>query len=224
MSPQIFADSVLGWLGPVPITWSMVTSGLTSVLLVVVAALVARTVRRRPGGRPAAAGRLAFLFLHDLIRETAGRDSPAVEAFAGSLFLFIAGSALVGQLPGVPAPTSNLAVTAALAALVFLAVPVTGIVARGARGYFVHYVRPNPLLAPLHVVSELSRTVALALRLFGNMMSGHLVVALLVALVGPLVPVPLMALDLMIGLLQAYIFTVLACVYIGAAIRVGEGG
>ena len=102
-------------------------------------------------------------------------------------------------------------------------VPVAGIAARGPRGYLVHYVRPNPLLFPLHVVSELSRTVALALRLFGNMMSGHLVVGLIVALVGPFVPVPLMALDLLIGLLQAYIFTVLACVYIGAAIRVGEG-
>ena len=90
-------------------------------------------------------------------------------------------------------------------------------------GYLTDYVRPNPLLFPLHVISELSRTVALALRLFGNMMSGHLVVALLVALAGLFVPVPLMALDLLIGLLQAYIFTVLACVYIGAAIRVGEG-
>jgi F-type H+-transporting ATPase subunit a len=72
-------------------------------------------------------------------------------------------------------------------------------------------------------VSELSRTLALSLRLFGNMMSGHLMVALTVALVGVLVPVPLMALDLLIGLLQAYIFTILASVYIGAAIRVGEG-
>ena len=223
MSPQIFADPVLGWLGPVPITRTMVTSGATSALLVVVLAAVARAVRRRPGGRLAATGRLAFRFLHDLAQETAGRASPTIETFAGSLFLFIAGSALVGQLPGIPAPTSSLAVTGALAAVVFLAVPITGIAARGLRGYFVHYLRPNPLLVPLHVISELSRTVALALRLFGNMMSGHLVVVLIVALVGPFVPVPLMALDLLIGLLQAYIFTVLASVYIGAAIRVGEG-
>jgi F-type H+-transporting ATPase subunit a len=85
-----------------------------------------------------------------------------------------------------------------------------------------HYLRPNPLLFPLELLSEVSRTFALSLRLFGNMMSGHLIVALLVALAGVVVPIPLMALDLLIGLLQAYIFAVLATVYIGAAIRVGE--
>jgi F-type H+-transporting ATPase subunit a len=85
-----------------------------------------------------------------------------------------------------------------------------------------HYLRPSPLLLPLELLSEVSRTLALSLRLFGNMMSGHLIVALLVALAGVVVPIPLMALDLLIGLLRAYIFAVLATVYIGAAIRVGE--
>ena len=85
-----------------------------------------------------------------------------------------------------------------------------------------HYLQPSPLLVPLELLSEVSRTLALSLRLFGNMMSGHLIVALLVALAGVVVPIPLMALDLLIGLLQAYIFAVLATVYIGAAIRVGE--
>jgi len=117
-----------------------------------------------------------------------------------------------------------LAATAALAVLVFLAVPVAGIRARGVRGYLAGYFRPNPLLFPLHVISELSRTLALALRLFGNMMSGQLVVAVIVALVGVLVPVPLMALDLLIGCLQAYIFTILASVYIGAASQLEEEG
>ena len=223
MNPQIFTDPVLTRLGPVPITRTMVTSAATSALLILLGVLVARAIRHRPTGWLAAVGRLAYRFLGDLVRETAGHPSPLLEAFAGSLFLFIAGAAVVGQLPGTPAPTSNLAATAALAVLVFLAVPLAGVAARGVRGYLAHYVRPNPLLFPLHVISELSRTVALALRLFGNMMSGHLVVALLVALAGLFVPVPLMALDLLIGLLQAYIFTVLACVYIGAAIRVGEG-
>ena len=104
----------------------------------------------------------------------------------------------------------------------FVAVPIAGIQKLGIVGYLAHYLRPNPLLLPLHVISELSRTLALALRLFGNMMSGHLVVSLIVAMVGALVPVPLMALDLLIGFLQAYIFTILACVYVGAAIRIGE--
>lgn len=106
-----------------------------------------------------------------------------------------------------------------LAVVVFLAVPVAGIRARGLRGYF----RPHPLLAPLHVISELSRTVALSVHLFGNMMSGHLIVAMLVAPTGFLVPIPLMALDVLIGLLQAYIFATLATVYVGAAIQATEG-
>ncbi|MEZ4337275.1 MAG: F0F1 ATP synthase subunit A [Sandaracinaceae bacterium] len=127
-----------------------------------------------------------------------------------------------GQLPGVTAPTANTGATSALAVVVFFAVPFVGVRSQGPLGYLKHYFAPNPLLFPLHVISELSRTLALALRLFGNMMSGHLVVALIVALVGLVLPVPLMALDLLIGFLQAYIFTVLASVYIGAAIRVGE--
>jgi len=223
MSPDIFADPVLARLRSVPITRTMLTSAATSALLVALGAVVARAVRGQPAGRLAAAGRLGFRFLSDLVQQTAGRSSPRLEAFGGTLFLFIGAAAVLGQLPGIPAPTASLPATGALAALVFLAVPAAGISVRGLRGYLAHYVRPNPLLFPLHVVSELSRTAALALRLFGNMMSGHLVVALLVALAGLFVPVPLMALDLLIGLLQAYIFTVLACVYIGAAIRVGEG-
>jgi F-type H+-transporting ATPase subunit a len=105
---------------------------------------------------------------------------------------------------------------------VFLAVPVAGVRARGLWGYAKHYFSPNPILFPLHLISEVSRTVALAMRLFGNIMSGHLVVSLLVALSGVLVPMPFMALDLLIGLLQAYIFAVLSIVFIGAAIGAGE--
>ncbi len=223
MKPEIFAEHVYLWLGPIPLTRTMLTSALVSVLLVGVALPLSRAVVRQPGSRLAAAGRLTCGFLRELAVAAAGRPSPNLEVFSGSLFLFICGTVLVGQLPGVAAPTANLAAASALAAVVFLAVPVAGIVTRGPLEYFKHYFEPNPILFPLHLISELSRTLALALRLFGNMMSGHLIVALLVALAGLFVPVPLMALDLLIGFLQAYIFTVLACVYIGAALRVEEG-
>jgi F-type H+-transporting ATPase subunit a len=222
VKPEIFGDPVLLWLGPFPLTRTMITSLVTSIVLLGLCVLLTRAVIRRPNGGLAALGRIVFRFLRDLVHEASGTEWPALEAFAASLFLFIAAAAVVGQLPGVSAPTSNLAATSALAVLVFLAVPLAGIRVKGPVEYFKHYLRPNPILFPLHVVSELSRTVALALRLFGNMMSGHLVVGLIVALVGLFVPVPLMALDLLIGLLQAYIFTILACVYVGAAIRVGE--
>jgi F-type H+-transporting ATPase subunit a len=222
VKPEIFSDQVLLWLGSFPLTRTMASSAATSLLLIGLGAALADAVRRHPSGRLAALGRIIFAFVRDLVRESAGQEWPALEVFAGSLFLFIAAATVVGQLPEVTAPTANLGATSALAVVVFLAVPAAGIRARGARGYLKHYLRPNPLLLPLHVVSELSRTFALSLRLFGNMMSGHLVVALIVALVGFFVPVPLMALDLLIGFLQAYIFTILACVYIGAAIRIGD--
>ena len=222
MNSEIFADPVLARWGAWPVTRTMVTSFAVSAVLMALCALMARAVVQKPDGKLAALGRLTFRFLHDLIEEAAGESSLSLEAFAGTLFLFIAATTVAGQLPGVVAPTSNLAVASALAVLVLVATPLAGIRALGLAGYLKHYFQPNPLLFPLHVISELSRTLALALRLFGNMMSGHLVVALIVALVGVLLPVPLMALDLLIGLLQAYIFTILACVYLGAAVRVHE--
>ena len=224
MTPRIFDDEVLGWLGPIPVTMTMVTSVAASLLVLAFALLASRAVRNRPGSRLAALGRITHRFLSDLVADSAGHPVPGLEPFAGTLFLFVVAATVIGQLPGLSAPTATLAATAALAVLVFLAVPFAGIRARGVRGYLAGYFRPNPLLFPLHVISELSRTLALALRLFGNMMSGQLVVAVIVALVGVLVPVPLMALDLLIGCLQAYIFTILASVYIGAASQLEEEG
>lgn len=222
MESEIFGESVVFAVGAIPVTVTMLTSLAVSIGLVVIALALRLGLRRSPTGTPAALALLTVEWLDRLVRDVAGRSEPALVTLAGSLFLFIAACNLSGQLPGVRPPTASLATTSALAAIVFFAVPVAGIRARGLRGYLLGYFRPNPLLAPLHVISELSRTLALSMRLFGNMMSGHLVVALLVALTGFLVPMPLMALDVLIGLLQAYIFAILATVYVGAAIRAGE--
>jgi len=222
MDSQIFGEAVVFWLGPVPVTETMLTSLVISLALVGVALALRTGLTRSEDGKPAALALLIIEWLDGLVRDVAGRAEPALVTLAGSLFLFIAACNLAGQLPGVRPPTASLATTSALAAIVFLAVPLAGIRARGVKAYLMGYLRPNPLLAPLHVISELSRTLALSMRLFGNMMSGHLVVALLVALTGFLVPMPLMALDVLIGLLQAYIFAILATVYVGAAIRAGE--
>ncbi len=222
MTPQVFSDQVIARAGPIPVSETMVTSAAVTVLLVMAGVALARAARTRPSSRLSSLARICHTAIESLITETAGAYDSAIARIATALFAFIATSAIVGQLPGVRAPTANLAATSALALVVFVSVPVVGILRSGARAYFREYFRPNPLFFPLHIISELSRTLALALRLFGNMMSGHLVVALLVALAGLLVPVPLMALDLLIGLLQAYIFTILACVYLGAAKRTGE--
>ena len=219
MDVHIFGEQVELWIGPLPITATMLSTVGVSVCVVAAAALLCRSVARRPESTAAALGVITVEWLDEMVREIVGRPEPRLVTLSGSLFVYVAAANLSGLLPGVPRPTASLAATSGLAAVVFCAVPFAGIATRGLRDYLRDYVRPNPLLLPLHLVSEMSRTVALSVRLFGNMMSGQLIVALLVALTGFLVPMPLMALDLLIGLLQAYIFTVLATVYVGAAIR-----
>jgi F-type H+-transporting ATPase subunit a len=179
-------------------------------------------ILHRPRSLPAVIARLAVQWPEQLVGEVVGRPVPWLAVFSGSLFYFLAGCSIAGQLPGVRTPTANLAVTSALAVLVFLTVPAAGIRSQGVWRYLGHYLRPSPLMLPFELMSELSRTFALSMRLFGNMLSGYLIVALLVALAGVFVPIPLMALDLLIGLLQAYIFAVLTTVYVGAALRTKE--
>lgn len=219
---DVFEDPVVWRLGPLPLTGTVLTTFGVSAALVVVAAVLRAAVRSSPQSGLAVAAETTVEAIEQLVTDVVGRPVPWLVTFSGSLFLFIAACNLAGQLPGVRPPTANIVTTSALAAIVFLAVPLAGIASHGTWGYLKHYFQPNPLLFPLHVISELSRTLALSVRLFGNMMSGHVIVALLVALAGFLVPTPLMALDLLIGLLQAYIFALLSTVYIGAALRAAE--
>ena len=220
---RVFGDPKLFEIGPFPVTETMLASLGVSIVLVLVAALFRFAVIHRPDSTTRRTRQThRQLARYTRSSEIIGRPEPAVATLTGSLFIFIAACNISGQFPGVHPATASLATTSALAIVVFLAVPLAGIRARGLWGYVKHYFSPNPILFPLHLVSEVSRTVALAMRLFGNIMSGHLVVGLLVALSGFLVPMPFMALDLLIGLLQAYIFAVLSTVFIGAAIGAGE--
>jgi F-type H+-transporting ATPase subunit a len=219
---QIFGEPILFRLGPVPVTETMVSSTAVSAALLGIAMGLRSYTRLHPQSTVATITRLIIRSLESTVADIVGRPEPRLTVLAGSLFVFIAACNLAGQLPGVRPPTASLATTSALAIVVFFAVPMFGIASQGIGGYLLEYFRPNPLLFPLHLVSELSRTLALSFRLFGNIMSGHLLVALLISLSGFLVPMPFMALDLLIGLLQAYIFAILSTVFIGAAIGQGE--
>jgi F-type H+-transporting ATPase subunit a len=137
--------------------------------------------------------------------------------FIGTLFLFIAFSNLCTILPGYTAPTGSLSTTAALAIAVFVAVPIYGISERGLIGYLKEFLHPNILMLPLNIISELSRTLALAVRLFGNIMSGAMIVAILLMIAPLFFPDLIIALGLLTGMVQAYIFGILATVYIAAA-------
>ena len=137
--------------------------------------------------------------------------------FIGTLFIFIATANLLTIVPGYAPPTSSLSTTAALAVCVFVAVPVFGIVRRGWRRYLKSYLEPTVIMLPFNLISELSRTLALAVRLFGNMMSGTMIIAILLTITPFIFPVAMTALGLLTGLVQAYIFSILATVYIAAA-------
>ncbi|HOI75583.1 MAG TPA: F0F1 ATP synthase subunit A [Syntrophales bacterium] len=144
--------------------------------------------------------------------------------FIATIFLFILFSNLFTFLPGYVAPTSSLTTTSALAILVFFAVPIYGISKQGILEYLKEYIRPNPIFFPFHVMGELSRTLALAVRLFGNLMSHEKVIAILLAVTPLFFPIVMQALGLLIGLIQAYIFAVLAMVYIASATQTHEEG
>ena len=137
--------------------------------------------------------------------------------FLGTLFLFIALSNLCTIFPGYEPPTGSLSTTAALAISVFVAVPAYGIADSGLRGYLKTYVEPAFVMLPFNIISELSRTLALAVRLFGNIMSGTMILAILLSITPLIFPILMILLGLLTGMVQAYIFTILATVYIAAA-------
>ncbi len=153
--------------------------------------------------------------IHETIREKPDPFLP----FLGTLFLFISVSNLLSFVPVYHPPTSSFSTTAALAICVFFAVPVYGVRQRGFTKYFKHYIEPTVFLLPFNIIGRFSRTLALAVRLFGNVMSGTIIIAVLISIVPLFVPILMHALGLLIGQIQAYIFAILAAVYIGSAIR-----
>jgi len=138
-------------------------------------------------------------------------------AFIGSLFLFIATLNLLSIFPGYRSPTGSLSTTSALAVCVFVVVPIYGIRAQGVGQYLRQYLQPNFFMLPFNIFGELSRTLAMAVRLFGNIMSGEMIIAILLTLVPLFFPVVMQLFGLLIGMIQAYIFAVLAAVYIASA-------
>lgn len=188
-----------------------------------VLALLAWLVRRRLTSAlptPKLQGFLEIIVesIRHQIEDISGQSARPFLPFIGTLFLLIVMANLLGIVPGFHPPTSSLSTTIALATCVFFAVPVFGIRSVGLRKYVGQYLQPTWLMLPFNVVSELSRTVALAVRLYGNMMSGAVIAAVLLAFVPLFIPVVMQLLGLITGMIQAYIFAILAMVYIASAI------
>jgi F-type H+-transporting ATPase subunit a len=208
------APDILVSFGPVPISRAVVT---TWVIMIVMTLFLLTAFRiKAPGLR--AGLEIVVIAIADQMRQIVGRDPWPFVPLLGSLFIFLLLANLTAVVPGAAPPTGHIETPAALALIVFLAAHVYGIKTRGTAQYLRHYLEPNLFLLPLNVLSELTRTFSLMIRLFGNMMSHEFVIAIVVFLSGLFVPIPFMLLGILIGIIQAYIFTVLATVYIAAAV------
>ena len=217
MAPSPLASTVLFRLGPLAITRPVVTTWAIMAVLTLVSWLVTRRLKLHPDRRQTVLELIVtgiMIQIDQVIRKNPRPFLPLL----GTLFIFLVAANLSGILPGVEAPTSKLETPAALALIVFVAVHYFGMRARGPLGYLASFAKPKLIMLPLNIVSEVTRTFSLMVRLFGNVMSGEFIIALVVALAGLFVPIPLMALAVLVGLVQAYIFTVLATVFIGAAV------
>jgi F-type H+-transporting ATPase subunit a len=204
-------------IGPVPITQAVIVTWGLMAILIAGAALITRNLSLLPSSRQAAAEVLVQV-IDDQIRDTTGAEPAPYRAFIGTLFLFILSANWSSLIPGVTPPTAALETDAALAMLVFLSVIWFGVRGAGAWGYLRSFALPNPVMIPLNLLQNVTRSFSMFVRLFGNVMSGVFVIGIVASLAGLLVPIPLMALDLLTGLVQAYIFATLATVFIGAAV------
>ncbi|MGD1069738.1 MAG: F0F1 ATP synthase subunit A [Bryobacteraceae bacterium] len=162
--------------------------------------------------------------IRDQIRVLCPTGGDTYLPFIGSLFLFIACASLLEIVPGWRTPTASLSTTAALAISVAVAVPFFGVRSQGLAAYLKTYLRPTAIMLPFHILSEISRNLALAVRLFGNIMSGAMIAGMLLALAPFFFPVPMQMLALLTGVIQAYVFAMLAMVYIAAAVQRGQEG
>jgi F-type H+-transporting ATPase subunit a len=206
--------------GPVRVNATIVFTWVVMAVLVAVSRLITR--RLSPDIRLSGAQNFLEVLVAGIrrqISEISGEPPDRYIPFVGTLFLLILTSNLFVVVPGFHPPTASLSTTAALAVCVFFAVPVFGIRAEGLGSYLKHYISPTPLMLPFHIVSEFSRTLALAVRLFGNIMSGAMIAAILLGIVPLLFPVFPDILGLITGIVQAYIFAVLATVYISSAMQ-----
>lgn len=209
----------LGSLGEFPVSATIVNTWIVMAILVAVGRLTTLGIGPAP---PVSRWRIAVELLvemiRDQIRDIGGGDPTRYLPVVGSLFLFILLSNLMAVVPGFTAPTGSLSTATALALCVMVAVPLYAVSRRGLRAYLRSYLQPTPLMLPINVMGEVSRTVALAVRLYGNIMSGTVLVAILLSIVPFFFPLVMQILGLLTGAIQAYIFAVLAMVYISSAI------
>lgn len=208
-------------LGSLTIGDTVLTTWGIMLVLGLAARLLSRHLATRPGMWQSGVEGIVIAF-EEAIGEVLPEYRVEVLPFIGTLWLFLVVANLVGLIPGLHSPTRDLSATGALAVLVFLSVHWFGIRTQGLKSYLRHYLSPSPLLLPFHLISEISRTVALAMRLFGNMMSLEMAALLILLVAGFLAPIPILMLHIVEALVQAYIFGMLALIYVAGGIQSQE--
>lgn len=223
MTGSPLATTTVLTLGPVPITTPVLVTWVIMAVLALGSFLATRRLRIHPS-RGQAALELLVGTIEGQIEDTIRAQPRPFLPLIGTIFLFILTANWSALVPGVEPPTAHLETDAALALIVFVAVIWFGVRRRGLLGYLKTFAEPSIVMIPLNLVETFTRTFSLVVRLFGNVMSGVFVIGIVLSLAGLLVPIPLMALDLLTGAVQAYIFTVLAMVFIGSAISEPPSG
>ena len=220
--PDVAAEimpHVVFTVGPLKVTSTVVNTWAMMLLLGVGAYLIGRNLKLRPG---LVQNLLEWIIeaIEKLIREMVGvEDTTIFLPVVGTLAFFIGSANLIGLLPGLKSPTPDINTPLSMALVVFFSVPYFGIRTRGLWRYLKHYVEPIFLMLPIEIASEIARTFSLTFRLFGNIMGEEIIISILFIVMPLFVPVPMMLFSIFTGLLQAYIFTLLTCVYIGGAVK-----
>ncbi len=205
-------------LGPLVIGASVITTWGIMLLITAIAWFSTRQLDRVPGTLQIIVESIVAA-IEDAITAVAPEHGQQIMPFIASIWLFLVIANLTGLIPGLHSPTDDLSVTSALAILVFFSVHWFGIKTQGLKNYLRHYLTPSPILLPFHVISEFTRTLALAVRLFGNMMSLEMAAMLILLVAGFLAPIPILMLHIIEALVQAYIFGMLALIYLAGAIQ-----
>jgi F-type H+-transporting ATPase subunit a len=221
MSMEITPDTwIVMQIGPVPINATIFFTWVVMAVLTLSALLVRLRLTDTGDLTPAQNFWEALVeTMRDQIREVSGQEPGPYLPFVGTLFVFIAVSNILAVVPGYQPPTGSLSTATALALCVLIAVPLFGLARRGLFGYLRSYIQPTPLMAPFNIIGEMSRTLALAIRLYGNVMSGTVIAGILISIAPFFFPVLMQLLGLLTGVIQAYIFAILAMVYIASATR-----
>lgn len=221
---EISPDTTVIWsAGPVHLNLTIFVTWQIMTLLVILSWLATHRLRLQPPlSRWQNFFEAVITVMRNHIRDIIGPEVNRYLPFIGTLFLFISMANFLIIMPGYHPPTGSLSTTAALALCVFFAVPVYSIARIGVKGYLRHFIEPSPIMLPLHVLSDLTRTLTLAVRLFGSIMSESMIAAALLAIIPFFLPVVMKAFGLLIGQIQAYIFAVLASIYIASASGAGE--